>query len=131
MLNTLEAAKLDGSAEADAVLRETLSIFLRVLYPVVPHITYALWQELGYDTSIGSLLDAPWPQVDVAALEQSEVSLVVQVNGKLRGKISIPKGSDKTVIEATALANENVAKFVTGTPKRVIVVPNKLVNIVV
>ena len=131
MLNTLEAAKLDGSAESNAVLWETLSVFLRVLYPVVPHITYALWHELGYDTGIGNLLDASWPQVDAAALEQSEISLVVQVNGKLRGKISVPKGSDKAFIEAAALANENVAKFVAGTPKRVIVVPNKLVNIVV
>lgn len=131
MLNTLEAAKLDGSAESNAVLWETLSVFLRVLYPVVPHITYALWHELGYDTSIGNLLDASWPQVDAAALEQSEIFLVVQVNGKLRGKIDVPKGSDKTFIEAAALANENVAKFVSGTPKRVIVVPNKLVNIVV
>ena len=131
MLNTLEAAKLDDSAESAAVLKETLSIFLRVLYPVVPHITYALWQELGYGTAIGNLLDAPWPQVDAAALEQSEITLVVQVNGKLRGKISVPKGADKAAVEATALANESVAKFVTGTPKRVIVVPNKLVNIVV
>lgn len=131
MLNTLEAAKLDGSAESNAVLWETLSVFLRVLYPVVPHITYALWHELGYDTSIGNLLDASWPQVDAAALEQSEISLVVQVNGKLRGKINVPKGSDKAFIEAAALANENVAKFVSGIPKRVIVVPNKLVNIVV
>ena len=131
MLNTLEAAKLDGSAESNAVLWETLSVFLRVLYPVVPHVTYALWRELGYDTGIGNLLDASWPQVDAAALEQSEISLVVQVNGKLRGKISVPKGSDKAFIEAAALANENVAKFVAGTPKRVIVVPNKLVNIVV
>ena len=87
--------------------------------------------ELFYDTGIGNLLDAPWPQVDAAALEQREISLVVQVNGKLRGKISVPKGSDKAFIEAAALANENVAKVVAGTPKRVIVVPDKLVNIVV
>ncbi len=131
MLNTLEGAKLDDSVESAAVLKETLSIFLRVLYPVVPHITYALWQELGYDAAVGNLLDAPWPQVDAAALEQSEITLVVQVNGKLRGKINVPKGADKAAVEATALANESVAKFVTGTPKRVIVVPNKLVNIVV
>ncbi len=131
MLNILEAAGLDGSAESDAVLWETLSIFLRVLYPVVPHITYALWQELGYDKSIGNLLDAPWPQVDAVALEQNEIPLVVQVNGKLRGKISVPKGSDKAFIEVAALANKNVAKFVVGAPKRIIVVPNKLVNIVV
>ena len=65
------------------------------------------------------------------ALEQSEVSLVVQVNGKLRSKISVPKNADKASVEAVALADEKVAKFVTGTPKRVIVVPNKLVNIVV
>ena len=131
MLNTLEAAKPGDSPEFAAVLRETLSIFLRVLYPVVPHITYVLWQELGYAKTDGDLLDAPWPEVDASALEQDEIDMVVQVNGKLRGSIRVPKTADKTAIEKIALDNETVRKFITGTPKRVIVVPNKLVNIVV
>ena len=131
MLNTLEGAKSDNSPEFASVMRETLSIFLRTLYPVVPHITYVLWQELGYEKTDGDLLNAPWPQVDAAALEQDEIEMVVQVNGKLRSSIKVPKTADKVTIEKIALDNENVQKFITGTPKRVIVVPNKLVNIVV
>ena len=130
MLNTLEGAKLDESAQSNAVIAESLSVFLRVLYPVAPHITHVLWQELGFNVAFGDLLDAPWPQVDPAALEQAEIELVVQVNGKLRGSVTVPKDADKAAIEAAALANENVKKFVEGTPKKVIVVPGKLVNIV-
>ena len=131
MLNTLEAAKFDDSAASSAVIAEGLSIFLRVLYPVAPHVTHVLWQELGYGKAYGEILDAPWPQVDPAALEQDEIELVIQVNGKLRGSIRIPKDADKAAIEAAALANESAAKFITGTPKKIIVVPGKLVNIVV
>jgi len=130
MLNTLEGAKLDESAQTNAVIAESLSVFLRVLYPVAPHITHVLWQELGLDVAFGDILDAPWPQVDPAALEQAEIELVVQVNGKLRGSVKVPKDADKAAIEAAALANENVKKFVEGAPKKVIVVPGKLVNIV-
>jgi leucyl-tRNA synthetase len=130
MLNTLEAAKFDDSVASNAVISECLSIFLRVLYPVAPHITHVLWQELGYAKTFGDILDAPWPQVDAGALEQAEIELMVQVNGKLRGSVKVPKDADKAAIEAAALANENVQKFVEGTPKKVIVVPGKLVNIV-
>jgi leucyl-tRNA synthetase len=130
MLNTLEGAKLDDSAASNAVIAEGLSIFLRVLNPVAPHITHVLWQELGFAGSFGDILDAPWPQVDAAALEQAEIELMVQVNGKLRGSVTVPKDADKAAIEAAALANENVKKFVEGTPKKVIVVPGKLINIV-
>jgi leucyl-tRNA synthetase len=130
MLNTLEAAKLDDSAASNAVISEGLSIFLRVLYPVAPHITHVLWQELGFAKAYGDILDAPWPQVDPGALEQAEIELMIQVNGKLRGSISVAKDADKTAIEQAALANENVQKFVTGAPKKMIIVPGKLVNIV-
>jgi len=131
MLNTLEGAKLDDSAAANAVIAEGFSVFLRVLNPVAPHITHVLWQELGYAKSFGDILDAEWPQVDAGALEQSEIKLMVQVNGKLRGDVTVPKEADKAAIEAAALANEDVKKFLTGEPKKVIVVPGKLVNIVV
>jgi leucyl-tRNA synthetase len=131
MLNTLEAARLDDSEVSNAVAAESLSIFLRVLYPVAPHITHVLWQELGYAQSQGEILNAPWPQVDAAALVQNEIELMIQVNGKLRGSITVPKEADKAAIEAAALADEHVRKFVTGTPKKIIVVPGKLVNIVV
>jgi leucyl-tRNA synthetase len=130
MLNTLEAAKLDTSAASDAVLSEGLSIFLRMLNPVAPHITHVLWQELGYAAQQGDLLDARWPEVDAAALEQSEIEMMIQVNGKLRGSITVARDAEKSVIEAAALANENVQKFLAGPPKKIIVVPGKLINIV-
>ncbi|WP_293781192.1 leucine--tRNA ligase [uncultured Oxalicibacterium sp.] len=131
MLNTLDAAKLDDSAASNAVISEGFSIFLRILNPVAPHITHVLWQELGYAAQFGDILDAAWPQVDAAALEQSEIELMIQINGKLRGSIVVAKDADKASIEAAALANENVQKFMEGTPKKIIVVPGKLINIVV
>lgn len=131
MLNTLEAAKLDDSAASSAVISEGLSIFLRMVNPVAPHITHVLWQELGYAASQGDILDATWPQVDASALEQAEIEMMIQVNGKLRGSIIVAKDADKATIEAAALANEAVQKFLEGTPKKVIVVPGKLVSIVV
>ncbi|HYD82263.1 MAG TPA: leucine--tRNA ligase [Paucimonas sp.] len=130
MLNTLESAKLDDTAASHAVIAEAFSIFLRILNPVAPHLTHVLWQELGYAKTFGDILDAPWPHVDASALEQAEIELVVQVNGKLRGSVKVAKDADKATIEATALANDNVKKFVDGTPKKVIIVPGKLVNIV-
>ncbi|HYE41223.1 MAG TPA: leucine--tRNA ligase, partial [Ramlibacter sp.] len=130
MLNTLESSKLDDSAVSSAVIAEGYSIFLRVLYPVAPHITHALWEQLGYAKVYGDILDAKWPEVDPAALEQAEIEMMIQVNGKLRGSVTVPKGADKAAIEAAALASEAVQKFVEGTPKKVIVVPGKLVNIV-
>ena len=133
MLNALEAVKLPAagvSQAADAVLAECQSIFLRVLNPVAPHITHVLWQELGYASAHGDILDAPWPQVDAAALEQAEIELMIQVNGKLRGSITVPRDTDRAGIEAAALANENVRRYLDGVPKKVIVVPGKLVNIV-
>ncbi len=131
MLNTLEAAKLDDSAASNAVIAESFSVFLRILNPVTPHITHALWEELGYSKTDGEILDAQWPQVDAGALEQNEVELMIQVNGKLRGSITVATGADKASIEAAALANEHAQKFITGTQKKIIVVPGKLVNIVV
>jgi leucyl-tRNA synthetase len=130
MLNTLDAAKFDDSAASNAVIVEGLSIFLRVLNPVAPHITHVLWQELGFAKAHGDILDAQWPQVDPAALEQAEIELMIQVNGKLRGSITVAKDADKAVIEAAALANENVQKYLESAPKKIIIVPGKLVNIV-
>ncbi|MDK6077969.1 leucine--tRNA ligase [Massilia varians] len=131
MLNTLESAKLAEGVASDAVIAEGFSIFLRLLNPVAPHITHGLWQELGYAAVYGDILNVQWPQVDPAALEQSEIELMIQVNGKLRGSVKVPKDADKAAIEAAALAEESVSKFIEGTPKKVIVVPGKLINIVV
>ncbi|MGE4241343.1 leucine--tRNA ligase [Ramlibacter sp.] len=132
ILNALEDFKAAADAGADAALREGFGILLRVLYPATPHVTQALWNELGYDKSMGDLLDAPWPRVDEAALVQDEVELVLQVNGKHRGAILVPAGADKAAIEEIALASEAFAKFAAGAkPKKVIVVPGRLVNVVV
>ncbi len=132
MLNALEGAKVgDGPADA-AALRETVSIALRVLYPVVPHVGHALWAELGYASESGDVLDAPWPQVDEAALVQDELELVLQVNGKVRGALRVPASADRAAIEAAAVASEAVARHAEGrAPKKIVVVPGRLVNVVV
>ncbi|MCK9511542.1 MAG: leucine--tRNA ligase [Pigmentiphaga sp.] len=133
VLNTLEHAELDDAPAdlADAALAESLSILLRMLYPVVPHICWNLWRELGYAQAHGDLLDAPWPEVEDAALALDEVELVLQVNGKLRGSLSVAASAGKDDIEAQARQHEAVGRFLEGRPvKRVIVVPGKLVNVV-
>lgn len=132
MLNALEDFKAADEPGAAAALREGFGILLRVLYPVTPHVTHALWQQLGYAAGAGDLLDAPWPQVDEAALQQDEVELVLQVNGKTRGSVLVPAGADKAEIERIALASEAFAKFAGDAPARkVIVVAGRLVNVVV
>ena len=109
--------------------REGLSILLRLLSPITPHIAHHLWRELGFGDDI---MKAPWPEPDPAALEQDEVELVVQVNGKLRGSILVPKQADKSTIENLALSNPNVQRFVAGHDvKKVVVVPGRLVNLVI
>ena len=129
LLNAIESFKPEGEGHASA-LREAFSILLRGLYPVCPHITHVLWQELGLAAELGEIIAAPWPQVDEAALVQDEIELMIQVNGKLRGSVKVAKDADKATIEAAALATESVQKFLDGPPKKVIVVPGKLVNIV-
>jgi len=132
MLNALEGARLHPSAQTTATVRECLSILLRVLYPVVPHVTHALWTGLGYAKTDGELLDAQWPEVDEAALEQDEIELVLQINGKVRGAVRVAAGADAKGIEAAALATEAFARHAEGrTAKKVIVVPGRLVNVVV
>ncbi len=129
LLNTLEAFKLEGAGHAVA-LREAFGVLLRVLYPACPHMTHVLWEELGYAAAFTDILNTPWPQVDTAALVQTEIEMMIQVNGKLRGSITVAKDADKATIEALALANESAQRFFEGTPKKVIIVPGKLVNIV-
>ena len=126
MVNTLY--KL-GDSEADtAVLNEGLSLVLSLLGPIAPHIAHTLWRELGYGEEI---LDAPWPSPDEEALKQESIQYVVQVNGKVRAKIQVPAAADNAVAEALAMENENVQRFIgDATVRKVIVVPNKLVNIV-
>jgi leucyl-tRNA synthetase len=131
MLNAIESAALPEDPAADAALAESLGILLRVLYPVVPHITWQIWRDLGYAQELGDLLDAPWPHVDEAALVADEIELVLQVNGKLRGSLRVPAKAAKEDIERQAVAHAEVIRFLEGRPsKRVIVVPGKLVNVV-
>jgi len=132
LLNALEAFKPDDSDGDTAVLCEAVSVLLRALYPACPHITHALWTELGFAKAVGDLLDAPWPAVDETALQQDEIELVLQISGKTRGAIKVPAGADKAAIEAAALAAPEFAKFGEGKPaKKVVVVPGRLVNVVV
>jgi leucyl-tRNA synthetase len=129
LLNALEGFKAEGQS---AAIRDGFSVLLRVLYPATPHIAHQLWQDLGFAAELGDLLDAPWPTVDEAALVQDEIELMLQVNGKLRGSVKVPAGADKAAIEAAALANPEFAKFSEGkAPKKVVIVPGRLVNVVV
>jgi leucyl-tRNA synthetase len=131
MLNTLESVPADAAGAA-ALAREGLSILLRVLYPVVPHTTWVLWRELGFADAHGDLIDAPWPLVDDAALARDEIELVLQVNGKLRGKLVVPAAADAAAIEAAARKAPEVARHAGGGPvRKVVVVPGRLVNVVV
>ncbi|WP_418124028.1 leucine--tRNA ligase [Variovorax sp. 160MFSha2.1] len=132
LLNALEGFKSEGTPGDLAALREGFGILLRCLYPATPHIAQQLWSELGYDKDLGGLLDAPWPVVDVGALVQDEIELMLQVNGKLRGKLSVPAGASKDEIEKLALACDDFVAFAEGaSAKRVIVVPGRLVNVVI
>jgi leucyl-tRNA synthetase len=130
MLNLLESGAVMRVAENSRanLQREAMSILLRVLFPIVPHITHALWVELGF---AGELQDAQWPEVDEAALVQDEIELMLQVNGKLRGKFRVAAQADRATIEKEALANPEVQRHVAGkTIRKVVVVPGRLVNIV-
>jgi leucyl-tRNA synthetase len=135
MLNTLEdAAKTSSTDNQDfnLALTEGLSILLRVLYPVVPHIGWALWRDLGFAAAHGDMLDTAWPTVDESALVRDSIELVLQINGKVRGDVTVAASATQEEIQAAALATEAYARFSEGRPaKKVIVVAGRLVNIVV
>jgi leucyl-tRNA synthetase len=129
MLNALETVK--GQPAAAALLREGVGILLRTLYPITPHVTHVLWVELGYGRELGDLLDAPLPLPAEDALRQDELELVVQVNGKLRGRVIVAAQATEEAIKAAALADEQVRKFVDKPVRKIVYVPGKLINIVV
>jgi leucyl-tRNA synthetase len=133
MLNSLEeAAKHPGSRDMQQALTEGLSILLRTLYPVVPHLGWTLWRELGFEQHHGEILNATWPEVDDSALVRDSIELVLQINGKVRGSVAVPASADAASIEAAALATDAFIKFAEGKPpKKIVVVPGRLVNIVV
>jgi leucyl-tRNA synthetase len=118
-----------SSPQDRSVVHEALEIAVLGLSPIIPHVTHAMWRALGHATA---LIDEPWMPVDAAALQTSSVTLVVQVNGKLRGHITVPVGADEAAVRAAALADTHVQKFIGAGPvRKVIIVPGKLVNIVV
>jgi leucyl-tRNA synthetase len=118
-----------GDPAAPALLREALDTLALLLGPMVPHIAEELWQRLGHTTL---LAETAWPQADPAWLAEDRVIIAVQVNGRLRATISLPRGSDRATIEAAALAESNVRRGIAGKPlRRVVVVPDKVVNVVV
>ncbi len=128
LLNALEGFRED----APRALCEGFGILLRALYPACPHLTWVLWNELGYAVQAGDLLDAPWPRVDPGALVQDQIELVLQVNGKRRGVIGVAADADEATIVAVALASPDYIRFGgTATPKMVKVVPGRLINVVV
>ncbi|MFZ2312490.1 MAG: leucine--tRNA ligase [Methylobacter sp.] len=128
LVNTLSKFT-DDSENGKAIRQEALEAIVLMLSPIVPHICHQLWLDLGHQ---GAVVSESWPQVDVTALEQDTVELVIQVNGKLRSKISVSITASKDEIEAMALADEHVKRFIEDKPvRKVIVVPNKLINIVV
>ena len=131
MLNALEDFKGHAAPDGLVALAEGFGILLRVLYPAAPHLAHALWMELGFAKHGGDLLDAAWPAVDASALVQDEISLVLQINGKLRGALLVPSDASREAIEALALQNATVQSFAQGAaPKKVVVVPGRLVNVV-
>ena len=119
----------DDSSYGRAVRQEVLESIVLMLAPIIPHASQQLWNDLGHDSDI---VVAQWPAVDETALVQDSIEMVVQVNGKLRGKLSVAATASKDAIETLALADANVQRFLEGKPvKKLIVVPQKLVNIVV
>ncbi len=130
VLNAMDA--VDAAAITPPALAECFSILLRVLYPICPHITQGLWRELGYEACCGELLNVAWADVDEKALVSDTIELVLQVNGKTRGAVVVASSADKAAIEAAAAASPEVAKHGEGrAPKKIIVVPGRLVNVVV
>ncbi|HEK1685877.1 TPA: leucine--tRNA ligase [Pseudomonas putida] len=127
LMNVLEKAP-QASEQDRALLQEGLEAVTLLLAPITPHLSHALWKELGHTQAV---IDAGWPAVDESALVQDTITLVVQVNGKLRGQVEMPAAASREEIEAAARSNDNVLRFIDGlTIRKVIVVPGKLVNIV-
>jgi leucyl-tRNA synthetase len=119
----------DDSEQAQAVIQQSLELVVLMLAPITPHIADVLWRVLGHDEAV---VNVAWPEIDESALVQDKIELMVQVNGKLRGKVSVAADADNDSIQAMAMADENVQKFTQDKDiRKVIVVPGRLVNIVV
>jgi leucyl-tRNA synthetase len=131
LMNAIDEIKVDNSSsdQAKAVFRDAIEKVIVLISPFAPHISEELWKELGHT---GGILSAKWPEVVEAALHRDEIQMALQVNGKVRGQITVPSTATKEEIEALALTDEAVLKWSEGkTIKKVIVVPGRLVNIAV
>jgi leucyl-tRNA synthetase len=112
-----------------AVLREALEILVLLIGPMMPHLAETCWHSLGHE---GLVVDAPWPKADSDLVRSENIRIAVQVNGKLRGTVDLPRGTDKESAEAAALSLDTVSRALDGKPpRRVIVVPDRIVNVVV
>jgi len=119
----------DRSPQGRAVLQEALEVAVLVLSPVVPHVCHALWKALGH---AGAVIDEQWPRVDEGALVRETIEVVVQVNGKLRGRVAVAAEADEAAVREAALADSNVQRFIEGRPvRKFIYVRGKLANVVV
>ncbi|MEL6367104.1 MAG: leucine--tRNA ligase [Pseudomonadota bacterium] len=128
LLNAVNAFEVITEAD-QSVRQEALEMAVLLLSPIVPHVTHELWHALGHTTAV---IDERWPTVDQQALVKDEVQFVVQVNGKLRARLTMAAGVNRDAVEAMALADPNVQQFIEGKAiRKVIVVPNKLINLVV
>ena len=120
LVNDIMAFDADTDARR-SVVREALESIVLMLAPVVPHVCHTLWRALGHREPI---IDAPWPEADEAAMSRDVIELVVQVNGKLRGHVSVGADADREAVEREAQRNDNVARFIGEKPiRKVIVVP--------
>jgi len=127
LMNHLTKAKL-ASVEDRVVMQEAIRAVILMLTPIVPHLGHHVWQMIGDGNTVE---DTPWPTVDESALVEDEKLIIVQVNGKLRAKITVSASATKEEVEAIGFADENVTKFTDGkTVRKVIYVPGKLLNIV-
>jgi len=119
----------DRSPQGRAIVGECLDLVVVMLSPIVPHVCHALWQALGHS---GAVIDERWPVADPEALVQDAIEIVVQVNGKLRGRVTVATAADEETVRAAAIADPAVARWITGrTIRKVVIVPGKLVNVVV
>ena len=123
-LNTYETKTIDNKI----IKKFCISNFLILLNPICPHICEEAWEILGNKQSIST---SPWPQVDYEYLNENQIILPIQINGKRRGEIKISKSTSSKDIEKLALSHQNIIKFLPQTPKKIIYIPNKIINIVV
>ncbi len=125
-----DLSRLDGGGDGEAwVLREGLDALIRLIGPMTPHIAEELWQRLGHQSL---LVESPWPEADGALLGADRVTMAVQVNGKLRATLEFDKDADNQAVESAALADPGVVRAIDGKDvRRIIVVPNRIVNVVI